>query len=147
MSCQACATLLGYDIQLLVHLLFNQTDLILLLLILRNIFTARVQNIHGLEIKGTDATHERFLQVLLHMRLHSVTLVDLICSVVEAPSQHLDLLAIIRAYALNLRLHRLLEVFFLLLLAPYEMGFYPSLPECPHALFLMISQAMCNHLS
>ena len=118
MSCLTYATLLGYDIQLLVHLFFNQTDLILLLLILGNIFTTWVEDIHGLEIKGTNATHERFLQVLLHVRLHTVTLVDLICSIVEASSQHLDLLAIICAYALNLRLYRLLEVFFLLLLAP-----------------------------
>ena len=147
MSCLACATLLRYEIQLFVHLLFNQTDLILLKLILGNIFTARVEDIHGLEVKGADATHERFLQVFLHLRLHSVTLVDLICSVVEAPSQHLDLFTIIRAYTLNLRLYRLFEVFLLLLLAPDEMGFDPSLPEGPHALFLVVSQSMCNHLS
>ena len=139
MSCLACATLLGHEIQLLVHLLFNQTDLILLKLILRNVFTARVEDIHSLKVKGADATHERLLQVLLHVRLHSVALADLSLSVIEAPSQHLDLLAVIRAYALNLHLDRLFEVFFLLLLAPNEMGFNPTLPEGPHPLFLVIS--------
>lgn len=146
-SCLACATLLGHEIQLFVHLLFNQTDLILLKLILGNVFTAWVEDIHCLKVEGTDATHERFLQVLLHVCLLIVALVDLICSVVQAPPQHLNLLAIIRAYALNLRLDRLLEVFFLFLLSPNEMGFDPSLPERSHSLFLVISQAMCNHLS
>ena len=82
MSCLACATLLSYEIQLLVHLLFNQTDLILLKLILRDVFAARVKDIHSLKVKGTDATHEGLLQVLLHVCLHSIALVDLSLSII-----------------------------------------------------------------
>ena len=139
--------LLRHKVQLLVHLLLDQIDLILLHLSLGEVWGVRVEDIHSLEVQCTDAPHEGLLQVLLHHRLHFVTLVNLDLSIVKTPSQHFNLFAVIGADALNLCLDRLFEIFRFLLFTPCEVRFDPPLPKGSHALLLMLSQAMCNHHS
>ena len=132
--------LLSDEVQLFVHLLLDEADLILLLL--GDICLAWIKYIHGLEIECTDTAHEGFLQVLLHLCLHPVALVDLSLGVIQAPPQHLDLLTIVRTDVLDLRLHRLLKVLFLLLFSPHHMGFDPSLPKSSHSLLFVMGQTM-----
>ena len=55
--------LLSDEVQLFVHLLLDEADLVLLLL--GDISLAWIKYIHSLEIECTDTAHEGFLQVLL----------------------------------------------------------------------------------
>lgn len=66
-----------YHRQLLVHLLFNQRDLVLLLDRLRLRRSIRVQDVHRFKVERANRPHERFLKILLHHSLHLVALTDL----------------------------------------------------------------------
>ena len=66
---------------------------------------------------------------------------------VKSLAQHLDLLAVIGADALDFMFNGLLEVFRFLLLTPSEMRFDPALPEGTQSLLLVVGQSVLNHLS
>ena len=74
--------LLRDHIELLVHLLLNQVDLICLQLALGHLLGIGIHNSHGFEIERTDRPHECLFQVFLHSLFHSVTLRDLIVGVI-----------------------------------------------------------------
>ena len=66
---------------------------------------------------------------------------------VKSLAQHLDLLAVIGADALDFMFDGLLEVFLLLLFTPSEVRFDPTLPEGAKSLLLVVGQSVLNHLS
>lgn len=139
--------LLCHAIQLFIHLLLDQIYLVLLHLCLRQIWGIWVKNIHGLEVERANTPHKGLLQVFLHHSFHSISLIDLHRSIIESLPQHLNLLTVVRANALNLGFDSLFEIFLLLLLTPREMRFNPSLPESSNTLLLMVGETVSDHLS
>ena len=138
--------LFRHKVELLVHLLLDQIDLILLHLSLRKVWSIWVKNVHGLEVESANTPHESLLQVFLHLPFLSISLIDLLRSIIESLPQHFNLLAVVGANALNFSLDSLFEIFLLLLLSPSDVRFDPSLPESSHALLLVIGETVNDHL-
>ena len=121
--------------------------MVLLKLALGEIRGVRVEDIHRFEIQGTDTAHEGLFEIFLHHSFHLVALADLICCIVEALPQHLDLFTVVSTDALDLMFHSFFEVLGFLLLSIGQMRLDPTLPEGAHLLFLMTGQFVLDHLS
>ena len=121
--------------------------MVLLELALGQIRGVRVEDIHRFEIQGTDTAHEGLFEIFLHHSFHLVALADLICCIVEALPQHLDLFTVVSTDALDLMFHSFFEVFGFLLFSVSHVRFHPALPESTKLLFLVVGQLVLYHLS
>lgn len=97
------------DVHGTLHLLFQ----LFLHLYLRILLLRWVQDAHGLEVEGTNTSHEGLLQILLHVVLVSVHDGLLSLRVVQLLAEGLDLLLVRGTDGLQLRLDRIVELFFI----------------------------------
>jgi hypothetical protein len=85
-----------------------------------------MQYVHGLEIQCAHTAHESFLEVLLHQRPISQFILNKGVSIGELVSQRLDLLIVLCADVLELKLHSLFEIFTVLLHLPLPILSFPA---------------------
>ena len=85
-----------------------------------------MQYVHGLEIQSAHTTHECLLEVLLHQRPISLFILNKGVSIGELVSQRLDLLVVLCADVLKLKLHSLFEIFTVLLHLPLPILSFPA---------------------
>ena len=85
-----------------------------------------MQYVHGLEIQSAHTSHECLLEVLLHQRPISLFILNECIGIGELVSQRLDLLIVLCADVLKLKLHGLFEIFTVLLHLPLPILSFPA---------------------
>lgn len=100
-----------------------------------------IQYVHGLEVKGTNTSHEHFLQILLHhVSISILKCLISFCFIALLP-ERLNLFLISSTDRLELCLHSIIKLFFISFYLRRLKGFAPGLEHLSHlfnAVFLCL---------
>ena len=125
--------------KLLGHLLFKQSNLVILWALYVWIWCIWVKNVHCFEIERTNRSEECFLQIFLHPILRCVSDLNLVVCFVKAWPEHFNFFAVVCTDALDLSLHCFLEVFLVFFNLPCLVVLLPSLEDSSCPLFFAVS--------